>query len=502
MNTSLPTPADFRPPPLLLAVFLAALAGGMGWGIRGQYGHETGAMIAGVLVSLVLVLLFLPGATALTAARAVALGTIGISFGGSMTYGQTVGLTHDAPLIGNHAALFWGLLGLGVKGAIWIGFFGVLLGMGLSGRRYRPADLAIAFWAVLFLYFLGLYLLNHPYDPANKELPRIYFSDDWRWESGDLNPRREKWGALLFALIGLIAFARWWRQDHLAFRLAGWGALGGGLGFPLGQCLQAGYQWNRDWFAEGLPANIAGVTNWWNMMETGFGAIFGAIIAVGLWRNRHLIRLPDLTTPAFSIRTEITFLLIHVTALVVWNFASFGAFDVFADTALFMGAIPLIACLGGRHWPFLMVLPITLIPIAGKTVRELGYRVENWIPSHLAWIVYLCLPLIAATTLALYFSRSSAAANPRSAFVRAALLFTTWVYFALNWEFFRRPWPWDPFEEWTARTPNGILFTISVVGLTLAACFYRHRRLTPVDEALEASTTTDSKASAFPDSSS
>ena len=31
---------------------LAAAAGGLGWGIRGQYGHETGAMIAGVLVGL------------------------------------------------------------------------------------------------------------------------------------------------------------------------------------------------------------------------------------------------------------------------------------------------------------------------------------------------------------------------------------------------------------------------------------------------------------------
>jgi hypothetical protein len=36
-------------------VLFGALAGGMGWGIRGQYGHETGAMIAGLLVSLVLV---------------------------------------------------------------------------------------------------------------------------------------------------------------------------------------------------------------------------------------------------------------------------------------------------------------------------------------------------------------------------------------------------------------------------------------------------------------
>ena len=36
------------------SILLTAMAGAMGWGIRGQYGHETGAMIAGVLVSLVL----------------------------------------------------------------------------------------------------------------------------------------------------------------------------------------------------------------------------------------------------------------------------------------------------------------------------------------------------------------------------------------------------------------------------------------------------------------
>jgi len=28
------------------------MAGGLGWGIRGQYGHEAGAMIAGLLVRL------------------------------------------------------------------------------------------------------------------------------------------------------------------------------------------------------------------------------------------------------------------------------------------------------------------------------------------------------------------------------------------------------------------------------------------------------------------
>jgi hypothetical protein len=41
---------------VLGAIVCTAMAAGMGWGIRGQYGHETDAMIAGALTSLVLVL--------------------------------------------------------------------------------------------------------------------------------------------------------------------------------------------------------------------------------------------------------------------------------------------------------------------------------------------------------------------------------------------------------------------------------------------------------------
>ena len=129
--------ADLMPPPqtnvpLAKAMLLTAMAGGMGWGIRGQYGHETGAMIAGVLVASVLVMLFASVYSTLHAARAIAWTTIAISFGGCMTYGQTVGLTHDTELIGNTQALRWGLLGLFIKGGIWIGFGGLALGMALG----------------------------------------------------------------------------------------------------------------------------------------------------------------------------------------------------------------------------------------------------------------------------------------------------------------------------------------------------------------------------------
>ena len=72
-------------PSLWLVIISASMAGGMGWGIRGQYGHETGAMIAGLLVSLVLVFLFCPGNSSIHVVRAAALGTIAMGFGGSMT---------------------------------------------------------------------------------------------------------------------------------------------------------------------------------------------------------------------------------------------------------------------------------------------------------------------------------------------------------------------------------------------------------------------------------
>ena len=113
------------------------MAGGMGWGIRGQYGHETGAMIAGVLIGFTAALLFIPEASSLHAARVVALTAIGISFGGSETYAQTVGLTHDAEFLGNWPALRWGLFGLFIKGGVWIGFC-----RGVSRNRAEPKALS------------------------------------------------------------------------------------------------------------------------------------------------------------------------------------------------------------------------------------------------------------------------------------------------------------------------------------------------------------------------
>ncbi len=275
-----------------MGVVLTAMAGGMAWGIRGQYGHESGAMMAGALVGFTLILCYVPRAGAITAARTVAMMTVAVGIGGSMTYGQTLGLSHDAELVGNEEALRWGLLGCFIKGGIWIGFAGAFLGMGLGARKYRPFEMAVLVPVLFALMLVGTWLLNSPFNPREKILPKIYFSDSWHFEPEPenpppdykpLKPRRELWGGLLLALVGLSAYAGIIRRDILAINMAIVGFIAGGLGFSGGQSVQAYHAWNPEVFTQSAYAEYFSKFNWWNMMETSFGLIMGAVLAVGLW---------------------------------------------------------------------------------------------------------------------------------------------------------------------------------------------------------------------------
>ena len=469
---------------LLLACLLNAAAGGMGWGIRGQYGHETGAMIAGVLMGFTLVLLFLPQASSLTAARTVALTAIGISFGGSMTYGQTIGLTHDAPLVGDWAALRWGLVGLSVKGGIWMGFAGAFLGMALGGRRYRPLEMAMLTPVLLAALCLGLWALNQPFDPDHRILPRFYFSDHWHWEPGaDLEPRPENWGGLLFALVGLVAYAGWVRRDRLARNMALAGVIAGGIGFPCGQCVQAIHAWNIELFENGALSRFSSYlqyVNWWNMMEITFGAISGFVLAAGLWWNQRLISAePVGEEERFEIPPAWEFVLFacHLFFLAASEFLPIRILGVYQAYGLILCALPLMGVMGGRYWPYLGALPVVAAPIAAKTLRELSYKNAVVEPAT-GWALLVAAPLAAALAAALWFARQGRRGRTSHQFARIGLLLAVWLYFALNFAFFRVPWPW---AEWTGRTPSGLIFLACAVALTLAAIFVQPRR--GVDEA-------------------
>ncbi len=451
----------------------AAMAGGMAWGIRGQYGHETGAMIAGLLVSLVTCLLLCPTGQALAVSRGAALCTIAMGFGGSMTYGQTVGLTHDAALVGNYGALMWGMLGLAIKGALWIGFAGLFLGIGLSGIRYKTTEIALLMLGAILAFVAGVFFFNEPFDPASRRLPLIYFSDDWYWEpDGKLEPRREVWGGYVVALAYLVGYCGWMKRDSLAPRLAAWGCLGGAIGFPLGQCGQSFHAWNRELFASAWLQGFDSIINWWNFMETTFGAVMGAALGLGLWINRHRIRVTSasqatVTLPAFW---EIGLIGLHIVLLAAAEFSLLRYFGLdwskfvlaFYGYGLGMGLLPTICVAGGRWSAYLMLLPITALPIAGKTYRQLVIN-ELTVTPMVGCFIYLVFPLVLTTLVAIALAQSSKRNPSAESGLRIMLFVTAWLYFWLNFAFFKFPWPW---QDWTARTPNAVVFSICLIGLT------------------------------------
>lgn len=450
------------------AILVPSLAAAMGWGIRGQYGHETGAMIAGCLASLAMVLACAPHLSSLTGARAAALMTVGIGIGGAMTYGQTVGLTHDADMVGNWEALRWGMLGLAVKGSLWIGFGGVMLGMGLGGVRYRVTEVALLMLAVAGLYYLGLWLINSPYDPAKLVVPRIYFSETAEFRPGpNLKPRREVWGGLLLAWLGLMAYVRGARQDRLAFRLGWFALLAGALGFPGGQCVQACHAWNPELFQASRWKEYFAMFNWWNMMETTFGAIWGAVLGAGVWWNRHLIA-PAAAEESVSCSPpwEAGLVAAHLVLLLSSEFAEFPGgghvVELYTNDSLWMTMIPVLGIIGGRAWPYLLLFPIVAAPICGKSLRALVYGSPQ-LSGGDGWLWSAALPMAVLSYAAVAWMMRGLSRESAGRFAAQGLLLTTWIYFLLNTIFFDFAWPW---QTWTGRTPNQILFMLCALVIT------------------------------------
>lgn len=446
---------------------LCGMAGGMGWGIRGQYGHESGAMIAGLLVSAVVALLFCREFGGLATARAIAFCTIGIGIGGSMTYAQIVGQTQNLPVIGDWAHWRLGMLGLAITGGIWIGFAGIFLGMGLGGVRYSQRDIFLIMIALPFLYFAGVWVFNSPFDPKNGQLPWIYFSNAID------KPRFECWGGLLFALIGLILYVGLVRLDTLAWRLGWVGVLGGVLGFPGGQCWQSWHAWNVEAFRIGEWANWDPLINWWNLMETTFGTIMGAAIGLGTWYNRGLIR------PVFPKETEFQpylldsyLFVLHFVALGLSEFYSVPYLREFYGLGLGMAILPMIACTQSRLWPALLLGPVLVMPIAGKTLRRITFEGGGILSE--GWVWYFALPMVCSGLFCWWLWLSMKRGKSGDYVGRITLLFGSWIFFVLNFAFFENPWPW---EKWTYRTPSGLVFLVFLVSLS-GACLLKNNSQT------------------------
>lgn len=251
-------------------VLAVSVAVSYGWGMRGSLlGGERGAVLPGALLGMFLALFSGNEIIAENFYIFAAAGASSMAFGGTETYGQTLGfILHRGR---EDYAPVKGYVGVFLKGALWQGICGAVIGMSfsaVSGNYYNGVDIIIVLALIPLVQSLGVQLFNKPYNKNEGKFPRIYFSID----------RREEWGGNVLTLLMLLVFTLI-RGDWYAFLFSVVGIIGGGAGFSLGMVI---YDFvnhpmkNGKMFAGKFNAYIGG----WKTMEFTFGAIAGLFFAI------------------------------------------------------------------------------------------------------------------------------------------------------------------------------------------------------------------------------
>ncbi|ODT98005.1 MAG: hypothetical protein ABS79_06600 [Planctomycetes bacterium SCN 63-9] len=232
-----------------------ALAVGLGWGIRGDFGHLVGAMYPGA--ALAMAFAFVSGQRSLFLWMPVLAGlsALGIGLGGQMSYGILHGYAQSDTLI-NYS---YGFLTLFLQGSAWGTFGGALIGLVLERKPMRTGDwlgyLGSIFIAGWITYYLVVIVIGF-----------------------DINPPRNNTSIAFFgAAIGQIVWLAW-NKKLTGLRGAFFGYIGFGLGMSVGRMLG---NIANDFQATGMTINH------WNVMETSCGFIAGFIYCFGMVNHTY-----------------------------------------------------------------------------------------------------------------------------------------------------------------------------------------------------------------------
>ena len=292
-------------------VLLCAVACSIGWGIRGNFGHEYGAAMPGALVAM---------AAVLSSGRPdwwqhvhyfAMFGALGWAFGGSMSYMMVVGFTHS----GHPPSSLYGFACLFVLGFLWaaLGGAGTVLPAFIQGSDlglfFLPIGAVVLGWglqSVVIDWLFRASLRGRSIDALS------WYDTDWLAAAvavaatlvvaaarGGLDiatsmilhlaigwivsflvlvnvlklrmnpPRGDNWAGCVGMVAGLLVFC--WRCDlHGVTFVTLLTGLLGGLGFGLGQLLKL------------LNLRTGLETNWHSVMEQIHGAFHGIALAVAM----------------------------------------------------------------------------------------------------------------------------------------------------------------------------------------------------------------------------
>jgi hypothetical protein len=213
-----------------LAILFVALALSIGWGVRGNWGHEVGAMVPGALAAMAAVIVSGRTDWYRRVPFFAFFGALGWSFGGSISYMQVIAYTHS----GDALTVAYGFACLFVIGFLWgaLGGAGTALPAFLS--RDRLTELLLPTAAVLVAWWIqdlwiAEYLRPLRAQLAEGTIDQARFGELTSW----MNWFDTDWMGVLVAVAAVVVLAAIRRRicwgTSLVLHLAG----GWWLGFTL-----------------------------------------------------------------------------------------------------------------------------------------------------------------------------------------------------------------------------------------------------------------------------
>ncbi|MGH9752871.1 MAG: hypothetical protein ACREA2_08800 [Blastocatellia bacterium] len=200
------------------AIWLTALSLSIGWGIRGNFGHEFGAMIPGALGAMAVVLLSGREDWRRRIAYFAMFGALGWSFGGSISYMQVISYTHS----GHSLSVLYGFASLFVIGFSWaaMGGAGTALPAVMDRKQlaefFPPLIAVFITWTLQEIFENTIFAVDSQY---RQQSPLYWYDTDWL--------------AALTAIIAILILAAVRRRFDSASSLILHMAVGWWIGFTL-----------------------------------------------------------------------------------------------------------------------------------------------------------------------------------------------------------------------------------------------------------------------------
>jgi hypothetical protein len=217
--------------PLLkpLSIFLVALTLSIGWGIRGDFGHEAGAWIPGALSAMAICLLSGREDWWRRGCYCALFSGLGWGFGGSISYMTTLSYASSGLL----PTIWYGYSAVFLVGGLWAGMGAAGMTLPLSIERDRLTRLFTPLCFVLVSMYVGQVLeepitrvltLQSTAGMKRHESPLYWFDSDW-YET-------------TFALIGVCIYDLWDRRFSKCGHFVLFATLGALLGFLIQEALK------------------------------------------------------------------------------------------------------------------------------------------------------------------------------------------------------------------------------------------------------------------------